>query len=112
MPTFQGRAQQAGVPCVAKSMPTVRGFQSGESPVFEYPYSISGTTRDSVGAALGACRVELFRTADDSNVSQTFSDANGIFIMSASNLIQHYLVAYKAGSPDVAGTSLNTLVGV
>lgn len=111
MPTFQGMAQQAGVPNVVRSMPAVRGFTSGESQVFEYPYSIAGVTRDLNGAGLGSCVVKLFRTADDSLVNQTSSDASGIFITPASNLLQHYFVFYKAGAPDVAGTSLNTLVG-
>lgn len=102
---------QAGVPNVARSMPAARGFQSGESPVFEYPYSISGVTKDSAGAVLASCRVELFRTADDSPVSQTTSNANGVYIIPASNVLQHYIVAYKAGSPDVTGATVNTLIG-
>jgi hypothetical protein len=100
-----------GVPNVARSMPAVRGFQSGESPVFEYPYALSGVTRDSTGAVLAGCNVKLFRTADDSLVSQTTSDANGIYIIPASPALQHYLVTYKTGSPDVTGASVNTLTG-
>lgn len=111
MPTFQGLSQQAGVPNVARSVPAVRGFQSGESPVFEYPYSITGVTRDSNGTALGSCRVGLFRTMDDSFVHQVTSDASGNYAIPASNLLQHYLVFYKTGSPDVAGSSVNTLIG-
>lgn len=104
--------QQGGVPNVARTVPAVRGFLTGgDSNGFERPYSISGVTKDSAGAALGGCRVELFRTADDSSVSHVQSDANGAYIVPASNLLQHYLVAYKAGSPDVAGTTVNTLVG-
>jgi hypothetical protein len=79
--------------------------------VFEYPYALSGVTRDSTGAVLAGCNVKLFRTADDSLVSQTTSDANGIYIIPASPALQHYLVTYKTGSPDVTGASVNTLTG-
>lgn len=111
MPTFQGMSQQGGVPRVARSMPVVRGYTSGESPVFEYPYSLTGVTKDSTGAPLAAVNVHLFRTADDSLVHQTISDANGVYIIPASNVLQHYLVAYKTGSPDVSGSTVNTLAG-
>lgn len=104
-------AQQAGVPRVARAMPTVAGFRNGDNAIFEWPYAITGITRDANGAALGNCRVELFRTIDDSPVSQTTSDANGNFVIPASDLFQHYLVAYKAGGTDVSGTSVNTLTG-
>lgn len=112
MPTFQGLAQQGGVPSVANTMPVTRGFTSGEGPLFEYPYSITGVTKDSAGAALGACGIKLFRTTDDSLVSQTVSDANGNYVIPASNALQHYVVSYKSGAPDVAGGTVNTLVGV
>lgn len=92
-------------------MPAVQNYLNGDTPMFEYPYSISGTTRDSTGAALGACAVKLFRTADDSLVNQTVSNASGLYITPASNLLAHYLVTYKVGSPDVTGASVNTLVG-
>lgn len=111
MPTFQGMAQQGGVPNVPRAIPVVRGYNNGNGPVFEYPYSISGVTKDSTGAALTSCNVHLFRTADDSFVHQTVSNGNGSYIIPASKELQHYLVAYKPGSPDVAGTSVNTLVG-
>ncbi len=112
MPTFYGQVGQQGVPNVAGSLPTVRSYQSGESPVFEYPYSITGISRDANGAALAGCTVKLFRTVDDSLVNQATSDANGIYTTPASPLFTHYVVSYKSGSPDVAGTTVNTLTGV
>lgn len=109
MPTFSVSCQ-AGVPNTP-AMPAVRSFQSGDSPSFEYPYSISGITRDSAGTPLGSCLVKLFRTSDDSLVHQTVSDANGNYKIPASQALQHYVVAYLAGAPDVEGTTVNTLVG-
>lgn len=107
MPAFQGMVQ-TGVPNVGQSMPAVRGYQSGP---FSYGYAIAGVSRDSAGVALAGVTVKLFRTADDSLVSQTTSDANGAYKLPASPLFAHYLVEYKAGTPDVAGSSVNTLVG-
>jgi hypothetical protein len=81
-------------------------------------YSITGITKDSSGNVLANCVVELHRTIIPTNtdvitiVDRTTSDANGVFeFRSAATVSNYYLVAYKAGSPDVAGTTVNTLVG-
>lgn len=69
---------------------------------------LAGVSRDNAGAPLGNCTVKAFRTSDDVQVGYTTSDANGnwtIFVATGS----YYLVEYKAGAPDVFGTSLNTL---
>lgn len=73
---------------------------------------ITGTTKDSTGAALGSCTVQLFRTADDSFQSEITSDGSGNFSFTSPGQFTYYIVAYKAGAPDVAGTTVNTLVGV
>ena len=109
MPQFGGKAQ--GVPSVAKSLPTVRNFLGGGGPVLEGPMTIRGVTKDSTGAALGNCTVHLFRSADDSKSAEGVSDASGNYRLDASDRLTHYAVAYKAGSPDVAGTTVNTLTG-
>lgn len=73
-------------------------------------YSITGTTKDSTGAALGACVVELFYTATDLPICKVLSDATtGAFTFLIGPNSTYYIVAYKAGSPDVAGTTVNTL---
>lgn len=76
-------------------------------------FGIVGVTRDAYGSVLGSCTVRLFRTSDDVEVDQTTSDPNtGAFLASTPYYPDaHYLVAYKTGSPDVAGTSVNTLIG-
>jgi hypothetical protein len=98
----------------------VRGRGLGVGPTFQGAlplpvsrFTISGVTRDSVGAVLGACTVHLFRTADDLLFEVVTSDpTTGAFSVSAVGLAeQYYLVAYHPGSPDVAGTTLNTLTG-
>lgn len=71
-----------------------------------------GVTRDEYGSPLGSCVVQLFRTADDLFIMEITSDANGNFLLQSWYTPDaHYIVAYKAGSPDVFGTTLNTLVG-
>jgi len=74
--------------------------------------SLSGVTRDSTGATLGLCRVMIFRTEDNSFVTETTSDASGVWSVSLLKGGPFFEVCYKAGSPDVSGTSLNTLAPV
>lgn len=75
-------------------------------------YIITGVTKDSTGAALGSVTVDLFDTAGDVLRSTTTSDANGNYLVDAQIDNTYYLVAYKAGAPDVSGTTVNTLVAV
>lgn len=70
---------------------------------------ISGVSRDSVGATLGSCRVMLFRTTDRAFISETTSDGSGNWSMEVLVSGPFFLVEYKSGSPDVAGTSKNNL---
>jgi hypothetical protein len=74
---------------------------------------IAGVTRDSTGVALAGCTVHLIRTVDDVEVDVMVSSAAGVYaFVAASPYVTYYIVAYKAGSPDVAGTTANTLAGV
>lgn len=76
------------------------------------PLVISGQTLDSTSTPLASCRVEFFRTANDTKHSETTSDGSGNYTSDPVGLgQQYYAVAYKAGSPDVAGTTVNTLTG-
>ena len=71
--------------------------------------TLNGITRDSTGAALGNCAVEIFRTWDDVRIGKTTSDGAGNFQFFPTSSGPYYLVAYLPGSPDVAGTTVNTL---
>lgn len=95
---------------VAAKFPAVIHLLSIQPPTY---FRISGTTRDSAGAALGGCVVDWFRTSDDARLDSTTSDANGLFEFRTAGQPPnaYYLVAYKPGSPDRAGTTINTLVG-
>lgn len=67
-----------------------------------------GITRDSTGAPLGSCNVHVFRTSDDILVATTTSDAvTGAWTAYPNVIGPYYFVMYKAGSPDLAGTSKN-----
>jgi len=76
-------------------------------------YGVSGITRDIYGSPLGGVTVKIFKTSDDSLISTIVSDANtGAFIVTTPYYPDtHYIVTYKTGSPDVFGTSANTLIG-
>lgn len=96
-------------------------------PPFNQPsrYVISGVTKDSTGAALGGCEVEVYETVSGMIRGTTVSDAAGNYILhvtgngvvapsdgeAATVSLTFYVVAYKAGAPDVAGTTVNTLAG-
>jgi hypothetical protein len=70
---------------------------------------LSGVSRDNFGVALGFCRVMAFRTNDMSFVGETTSDGSGNWTMPMQKSGLFFLVEYKSGSPDVAGTSVNTI---
>lgn len=76
-------------------------------------YVISGITKDSAGLALGSVMLDLFLTASDTKIDSVTSDATtGAYSFSVTSTPgPFYIVAYKAGAPDVAGTTVNTLTG-
>lgn len=73
--------------------------------------SLSGVSRDDTGAALGSCTVKVFLTPSDSKFAELTSDGSGDWSIPdlGATIGPFYLVEYKAGSPDRAGTSVNTL---
>lgn len=95
---------------------SAKGTPAFLSPGAQLPtpvWIISGVTKDSAGAVLGSCVVQLFLTATDYFISELISDAaTGAYEFRVGlGTGPYYLVAYKAGSPDVAGTTANVLVG-
>lgn len=80
-------------------------------PIPPTQFGFIGISRDSTGAALGGCTVKLYRERDDFAVEATVSDANGNYRFVTASMIETYYTRwYLAGSPDLAGTSKNTLV--
>lgn len=75
-------------------------------------FKISGITKDNAGSPLGNCTVKLFRTRDDALMDKQISDATGNYMFRSVSMVEtYYVTAYKAGSPDVTGTTINTLIG-
>lgn len=89
-------------------------------PPFE-PFSCDGNGTQSSNFIRGrvlddasnpvAAIVQGFRTSDDAFVGQVNARADGFYDLPTFNPAgtQHYLVAYMPGSPDRAGTTVNTL---
>ena len=72
---------------------------------------IMGRAVNAVGVGVSGAVIDAFLTADDTKVSTTTADANGYYEIGTPNPgVAHYIVAYRAGSPDIAGTSVNTLI--
>ena len=73
-------------------------------------FTMAGVTRDSAGAALASCVVDLFEAGSDIWQQQTTSDGSGNFSFTiGGNSANYFLRAYKVGSPDLAGTSTDKL---
>lgn len=72
---------------------------------------ILGTCLDNSSAAVANAIVQCFRTSDDLFTGQVTANTDGTYTVPTPypSPTQHYLVAYKAGSPDIAGTTVNTL---
>lgn len=78
-----------------------------------HDYRIFGITKDSTGAVLANCTVKLYTTADDTLRGTVTSGADGTYeFRNRSPFFACYVVAYKVGSPDLSGTTINTLTGV
>lgn len=95
----------------ASKFPSVIHMMSVFTPT---SFKISGVTKDSTGAVLGNCVVKMYRTTDNVIIDSVTSDTNGLFEFrsAAAPPTAYYLVAYKAGGTDVAGTTVNTIVGI
>ena len=100
--------------CVSGLRNRGRGPFKQWRPLPAVRWQITGTTKDASGTAIGGVSVDLFATASDGLQSSTISDtvSVGAYSFSVGLSQQYYAVAYLAGSPDTAGTTVNTLVGV
>lgn len=73
---------------------------------------LRGTCVDSTDVAVASATVQAFVTATDAFAGQVEGNVDGTYVLGVeqSKLTPHYLVAYKTGSPDIAGTTVNTLL--
>lgn len=100
-------------------LPFPVGHAGSQPKVFTTPrflgqFAIVGVTRNSTGSALGGCTVELFKNdATDTFLQVTTSDGSGNYqFVVSDNATTYWVRAYLPGSPDVFGTTLNTLTAV
>jgi hypothetical protein len=75
---------------------------------------LTGITKDSTGAALGNCRVVVLETGRLAVnaapiVAETISDGSGNYSVDVPMNTMYEAIAYKPGSPDVAGITRNDL---
>lgn len=72
---------------------------------------IRGTVVDASDVPVANAIVQGFVTSTDAYVGQDVSRDDGTYLLGTETVpgVQHYLVAYKPGSPDTAGTTVNTL---
>lgn len=74
-------------------------------------FGIVGVTRDVYGSPLGGVTCKFYRTSTDEMVFTVVSDPLGNFLVTTPYYPDaHYLVFYKAGSPDIFATTQNTLI--
>lgn len=87
------------------------------------PYSCDGDGTQSKNFLRGLCVdasevpvanaiVQAFVTATDAFAGEVQANTDGTYVLGVeqSKATAHYLVAYKPGSPDIAGTTVNTLL--
>lgn len=97
--------------------------ESGSYAAYEpprQPYGGQQHRKAIIGVVYGAdgvtpeanVTVQAFVTATDLYVGDGVSNLDGTYkvLMEQQKTTAHYLVAYKAGSPDVGGTTVNTLL--
>lgn len=87
-------------------------------------FYLTGVTRDSTGTPLGNCRVVVYESGriyvggnecrvgyatDSPIVGETISDGSGNYTLLVPLNTAYQAMGYLAGSPDVFGTTLNTL---
>ena len=76
------------------------------------PIVIRGATLDSAGSPLANCALEVFDSTSGLLVERLTSDGSGNYVTSPVGMGRLYQIdAYKTGSPDVMGTTVNTLTG-
>lgn len=85
---------------------------SCDGPGCQFKNRIKGSCVDSSDVAIANATVQAFVTASDAYAGEGVSRDDGTYevMVEQATSTPHYLVAYKAGSPDIAGTTVNTLL--
>ncbi len=103
-----------GDPLVGRGLHSGNGYEpfSCDGEGSQFKNRIVGTCLDSSDVPVAGAIVQGFVTATDAYVGEVQSNTDGVYILMTERLTStpHYLVAYKPGSPDTAGTTVNTLL--
>lgn len=75
-------------------------------------YTLAGTCFDVNNAPVDSAVVKVFDTATDTLQGSGTSAADGTYSVSLSIAGPLYAVAYHANAPDIAGTTLDTLMAI
>lgn len=74
-------------------------------------WKLAGVTRNQHGAPLAGVTVDVFDDVTEAFLGTAVSDSGGNYVVTLSSSGHNlFAVGYLAGSPDVSGTTLNTLV--
>lgn len=98
-----GRRSRAGLVCAASGGPD--RWPSFSSPKFYGSFTASGVTKDSTGSALGDCTVDLF-SESGAWLARAQSDGSGNYGFGRIGVGTVFVRAFKAGTPDLVGTTL------
>lgn len=94
----------------AKKLPVNFGLKIYDNVQASDAFVLTGTTVTGAGVPLGNCRVIAYQSGwryvetGPKIIAETVSDGSGAFTLSLRN-IDYQLVAYLAGSPDLAGVT-------
>jgi hypothetical protein len=72
---------------------------------------IDGQVLDSGGSPVSGAEVRIFNTSTGYAYDVTTSDSGGNYQLTEPNNVASFVVADKSGSPDTAGTTVQTLTG-
>jgi len=100
---------------------TVKAARKGRGPplrgIIPLPstkFVLTGQTLDETGAAAAGFTVYLFKMVNGvpTLMDTTVSDGSGNYSFIVSSVDRYWATSYKSGSPDKAGATLQTLVGI
>lgn len=78
-------------------------------------YTISGITRDALGQPLAGCTVEIYEAGSGLLRGNGVSGADGTYSLDVTGPdtgLTFYVAAFLPGASEVAGITVDTLVGV
>lgn len=108
-PTAPGLGKRTG----PNEAPAFQPMFGSYKQKFRGNFSITGTAYDSNNATVSEARIELHDSRSVYEYAETVSDGSGNYSFTVPwNSSQYQILAYKTGSPDIAGVTVDTLIPV